>query len=286
MSNAYQKILTQYETFSSQQKKVADYIINNINDSLYFSIAKFASAIGVSQATVVRFAQNLGYQGFNEFKDSLFGYFKDQLSPETRMKHSIEELDKNSSQYRQITRSEIGYLEKSTYTVDEEILTRAVDAIFRCRTIYIFALGANEYLGTYLKFKLRRLKLACHLIKDSGREMLENLLTIGPEDIVIVYNFSKQSTDFNRMMDFLFENKIPSVLITDLRTPPIIRLATFVLYAERGPQGTFQSPLVPMSITNTIFLRIAEKMENQAVEALRELGKLRDKYYYTDKYKH
>lgn len=286
MSNAYEKILNHYESFSSQQKNVADYIMNNINDSLYLPISKIKGVIGVSQATIVRFAQKLGYQGFNEFRDSLFEYFKSNMSPEIRMKNSLEALDENSSTYRQIAGSDMAFLEKSTYSINEEILTKAVNAIHKCRTVYIFALGANEYLGSYLKFKLRRLKLSCCLVTDSGREMLENLLTIGVEDIVIVYNFSQPSMDFNRLMDFVSDNKISSILVTDIRTPSVIRFAAYVLYAERGPQGTFQSPIVPMAITNTIFLRVAEKMEDKAVEALSDLGKLRDSYYYDEKYRH
>lgn len=286
MSDAYQKILEHYETFSIQQKKVADYTINNIDDAIYFPISKFSRVIGVSQATIVRFAQHLGYNGFNEFRDSLFAYYRDRLSPDNRMKHSIEALKEGASSYEQIANKEIAYLEKSIFSIEESILGQAVDSIYRCRTVYIFAIGANEYLGYYLKFKLRRLKLNYHLVTDSGREMLENLIRIGREDSAIVFNFSKPSIDFSRLMGLLSDKKVSSVLVTDIKTPPVIRLATYVLYAERGPQGTFQSPVVPMAITNTLFLRIAEKMEGKAIEALGELGKLRDDYFYNDKFKH
>jgi DNA-binding MurR/RpiR family transcriptional regulator len=286
MTNAYQKILEHYETFSNLQKKVADYTINNIDDAIYVPVSKFARAIGVSQATIVRFAQHLGYNGFNEFRDSLFTYYRDRLSPDNRMKHSIEALEQGAATYEQIANNEIVYLEKSTFTIEESILRQAVDSIYKSHTVYICAIGANEYLGYYLKFKLRRLKLNYQLVTDSGREMLENLIMIGQEDSAIVFNFSKPSIDFNRLMGLLSEKKVPSVLITDIKTPPVIRLATHVLYAERGPQGTFQSPVVPMAITNTLFLRIAEKMEGKAIEALRELGKLRDDYFYNKKFKH
>ncbi len=284
--NAYQKILDQYETFSTQQKNVADYIMNNINDSIYFPISKFALAIGVSQATIVRFAQHLGYQGFNEFRDSLFEYFQDHFSPEIRMKHSINALDQGSSTYKQIADNDTVYLEKSTFEIDESVFDKAVKTICGCRNLYIFAIGANEYLGCYLKFKLRRLKFNCILVSDSGRELLEHMLLLGQEDAAVVFNFSKPSIDFNRLMELLSDNKVSSILITDIRTPPVVRLATYVLYAERGPQGTFQSPIVPMAITNTIFLKIAEKMETRAIESLGELGKLRENYYYNDKFKH
>lgn len=285
-SNAYQKILEHYETFSIQQKKAADYIMSNMDEVIYYPISKFAGAIGVSQATIVRFAQHLEYRGFNEFRNSLFEYYREHISPANRIKHTLEVLDDGSSTYGQIVKREFTYLEKSISTIEEEVLSKAVDKITSSGTIYIFAIGANEHLGCYLKFKLRRLKINCCLVRDSGREIFENLLMISPDDAAIIYNFANPSIDFNRVMEFLSDKDITSILITDIRTPSVIRLATYILYAERGPQGTFQSPVVPMTITNTLFLRIAEKMEHKAVEALGELGKLRDDYFYNPKLKH
>lgn len=280
MNNAYQEILEQYETFSALQKKAADYIINNIENAIYFSVSKFADTIDVSHATIVRFAQNLGYPGFNEFRDSLFEYYRDRLSPDIRMKHSIEALEDGSSTYKQITKREMLYMEKSISTLDETELCGAVETIRKCRTLYIFAVGSNEHLGCYLRFKLRRLKIHCHLVTDSGMMLLEHLLSIGPEDSAIIYSFARHSKDFNRTIKLLSDKDVPIILISDIKSPPVIRLASFVLYSERGPQGTFQSPVVPMTITNTLFLKIAEGMEENAVTALGELGQMRDKYYY------
>jgi len=183
MSDAYQKILEMYESFLGQQKKVADYIMNNIDDAIYFPISRLVQVVEVSPATIVRFAQHLGYQGFNEFRDSLFEYYRDRLSPDNRMKHSIEAMDHGNSIYAKVTNKEIIYLEKSIFTIDESIFCNAVDTINNCRNLYIFAIGANEHLGCYLKFKLRRLKIKCHLFSNSGREMLEDLLLIWKEKL-------------------------------------------------------------------------------------------------------
>jgi hypothetical protein len=62
------------------------------------------------------------------------------------------------------------------------------------------------------------------------------------------------------------------------------RLATYVLYAERGPSGTFPSPVVPMTITFSLLMSIEEKLKDKAVEALKSLGRLRNEYYYTDRF--
>lgn len=286
MNDIYQKILEKYETFSGQQKKVADYILNNIEDVIYFPVSKFAINIEVSQATIVRFAQHLGYKGFNEFRDSLFEYYRKHLSHASRMKHSIEALEHGSSTFGQITKKEIVYLEKSISSIQESVFSQVVDALLQCRNVYIFGTGPNEHLGCYLNFKLRRLKINSILISSSGKEMLESMLLIEPEDAAVIYSFVKPSIDFKRLITILSDKKVPSILFTDIRIPSVVRLATYVLYAKRGQQGTFPSPIVPTAITNALILRIADKMKGKAIIALKELEELREKYYYNDKFKH
>ncbi len=281
----YQHILDSYESLSQQQRKVADYIMNNIDDVIYFPIARLMDSIGVSQATIVRFAQTLGYNGFNEFRDALFAYRRRYLSPEGRMRHSIEALDKDSPKYERITREEIAYLERAISSVDESVLNAAIDTICRAKTLYIFGLGADEHLACYLHFRLRRLKIRCQLVTSSGRNIFEHLLLLSSEDAAVVYGFLEPSVDFKRIMALLSDRKVSIILITDMQNPPVIRQADLVLHAERGERGTFPSPLVPLSIAHALIIGTADMLEDRAINALKYLGDMRNKYYQTDKFK-
>lgn len=282
--NAYQNILNYYEDFSKQQQKVADFIVNNIDDVIYYPISKIVDATDVSKATIVRFAQHLGYQGFNEFRDSLYDYFRENLSPESRMKHSIESMKNGECSYEEIADKEIQYIRSSVETIKEATFQEAVNKICLADTLYIFAPGANEHLASYLNFRLRRLKFNCRLVSAAGRDICEHFLLLKQEDVAVVYNFSRPSIDFIRVMNLLKDHNIPTILITDMKAPTMTRLASYVLYAERGPKGTFPSPVVPMTITFSMLMRIEEILKDKAVEALKTLGELRNEYYYTDRF--
>lgn len=284
-SNIYRLIVDKYESFSVRQKKVADYVMANINEVIYFPLSKLVSAIGVSQATIVRFAQTLGYEGFNEFRDDLFEYYRNYLSPEGRMKHSIEDLEQDSLSYEQLTRKEILYLEGSISTVDNSVFKSTVEAICNAESVYIFGIGPDKPLACHLHFRLRRLKLHSHQVSASGRDLFEHLLVLSSRDLAVVYSFSKPSIDFKRLMGVCADKHVPLALITDIGNPALTKLADYILYAERGPVGTFPSPLVPMAITNALILGVADELENKAVAALKELGDLRDRFYYSEKYK-
>ena len=284
-SNIYQLIVDGYESFSVRQKKVADYVMANINEVIYFPLSKLVSAIGASQATIVRFAQTLGYQGFNEFRDALFRYYRDYLSPEGRMRHSIEDLEQDSLSYEQLARREILYLEGSISTVDNSVFKSTIQAICHAESVFIFGIGPDEPLACHLHFRLRRLKLHSHQVSSSGRDLFEHLLVLSSRDLAVVFSFSKPSIDFKRVAAVLGDKRVPIVLITDIGNPALTNLADYILYAERGPVGTFPSHIVPMAITNALILGVADELENKAVEALKELGDLRDRFYYAEKYK-
>jgi DNA-binding MurR/RpiR family transcriptional regulator len=278
--SSYQLILDKYESFSSRQKKVADYVMTNIHNAIYLPIAKMVAAIGVSQATMVRFAQSLGYNGFQEFRDALFAYYRDYLSPAERMKHSIESLEAGPPSYAAITRKEIVYLESSIHSINDEAYTGAVQAICDAATVYIFGIGPDQPLAAHLHFRLRRLKVRSQEVSASGRNLFEHLLLLGEQDLAVLYSFARPSEDCRRIVAVLAEKKVPVVLITDIANPAMMRSARWVLRAERGPLGTFPSPLVPMAITNALILGVANRMEPQALRALEELGRLRDRYFY------
>ncbi|RKX76104.1 MAG: hypothetical protein DRP87_12860 [Spirochaetes bacterium] len=282
--NVHQKILNVYDSLTRQNQKVADFIINNVDDVIYHPIAKLVDAIGVSNATIVRFAQQLGFKGFTDFRDALFDYYREYLSPEARMQHSIESVQNMELSYGTITKREIGYLEASIGTINEESFQAAIEELCKANTLYIYGSGANEHLACYLHFRLRRLKFNCRFVSASGREMLEHFLNLKADDATVVYNFSRPSPDFLRLMHLMKDKKVPTILITDIRTPPMIRMATHVLYAERGPRGTFPSPIVPMAVTFALLRSIEDRFRDKAVEALKTLGELRNKYFYSDRF--
>lgn len=278
----YQIILNRYETFSNSQKRVADYIITNFHDVLYFPMAKLVDSIGVSYAAIVRFAQHLGFQGFNELRDGLFAYYRDFMAPDGRMRHSIEELESEPLSYGNITRRDIAYLQQSIASIDEQMFQGAVRALCVATRIYVFGVGPDERLACHLHFRLRRLKLDTQRISDSGRNLFEHLLLLRTTDVAVLYTFAKPSVDFKRLLRLCGERAVPVVLITDLQTPPLVRQEKYLLQAARGSPGTFPSPLVPMAVTNALLLGVADRLGEWALDALRELGELRHRYYHQD----
>jgi len=281
-SDSYNKILQKYDDLPKQQKKIADYIIRHFDEVVFLSITKLATVLDVSEATIVRFAQNLGHKGFPELKNDLVKYYREYLTPGERMKRSIETMPDDPFNYAQMVDSEIQLLKSSVTTIDRESLKEAVDAILTAKTIYVFGNGGNECLANHLSFRLSRFKLKVIQQSVSGKNLFEKLLVIDKNNLIIDYHFYKSTIDFRRLMDVCEEKHIPVLLITDSILPPLVKKAKIVLHAERGPAGTFHSQVVPVAINNAIIDGVASRLGKKAIRALSELSEMRKKHYYID----
>lgn len=279
-SASFEKIIKDYDSLTPQQKKVADYIISNFDEFVFSSISKIADQLQISKATIVRFAQYLGYSGFPELKEDLFQYYKVYLNPAERLKHYISETKNEEFTYENITKRELKYLEESIATIDRQIYDKAIKSICSAETVYVYGNGPNEPMATHLAFRLSRFKLKAVQMSISGRNIFEKLLVINSKDLMIMFAFNRPSIDFIRLMEALKEKRTPVLLITDTMAPPMVRYTDLVLYARRGPVWLFHSPLVPMAITNALIIGVAHQLGEKAVEYLKELSDLREKYYY------
>lgn len=281
-SDSYHRIIEVYDGLSKQQRKIADGIINRYDEIVFFSITQLANFLGVSEATIVRFAQHLGHRGFPELKEDLVKYYREYLTPGARMRRSIEEFPDDPLLYKSHAAREIQLLEESLQAVDNDSFVQAVEAIVQAERIFLFGNGGNACLANHLTFRLSRFKLKATQQSVSGKNLFEKFLQIEKSDLIIAYHFYKPTIDFRRLMEVSAEREVPVLLMTDSLVPPMIRHAKIILFTPRGSAGTFRSQVVPMAINNALINGVASKLGDKAVKALQELSDMRRKHYFSD----
>jgi len=283
MRDCYQLIQDKYSSFPRQQKKIADFILSHVSDVIHYPLARIAEEIGVSNASVVRFAKNLGYRGFPDFRENLFDNYKAIFSPGNRVKSLFEEFKGEELNYKSITEQEILYLQKSITTLDVNAFHGAINMICRAGLVHVMAIGPNKPLGQHLCFRLNRFGIAIKHHEASGMQLLEGLLSLDSDQIALAYDFSRTSEDLKTFVSIMKRNQIPVILVTDILTPFIVKDCHQVLFAERGPHGVNHSPLVPMAITNALLLGVAKKMGDRAFDNLDRLDTYRQEFFFKDR---
>ena len=278
--DCYKNILSRYDSLSKQQKKIADYIIANMNEVVFFSITKFAEALDVSEATIVRFSQNLGYKGFPELKVALVHYYQNYLTPGERLKNSLRDLAGDDFSFEKVMRNEIRLVEDTISSINQDTFWNLIRSICGAETVFIFGLGrSNEPLVSYLGFRLSRFGIKIHEVPNSGINMMEVIPFIGSKDLVVIYQFLKASPDYNCLTNALGMTEAESFLITDNKKPEIVKAVDQVITVNRGSAESYHTLTVPFAFTSAIILGVAEILGDSAIGLTSKIGELRKSYY-------
>lgn len=274
------KISLQYDSLTRQQKKIANYILDNMNDVIFDNVTYLAGQIGTSVASIVRFANALGYSGFPQLKEDLISYYKNQMDIADRLKRTIDELPDGRPTFAGITSSEIQYLQKAVDNLNQEAFGSAVDLIINAEKIYIFGNSSNECLSNNLWFRLDRLGLDVVQLSQSGHCLVEMLYKIGSEDLIIIFDFFSPSLDTTRIHELTKRKNAKIISITDTMNPGMIKNSNVVLYAKRGSPEYFNSHVVPVAIINALIISTAHELGQPCLDRMKDLSKLREKYSY------
>ena len=126
-----------------------------------------------------------------------------------------------------------------------------------------------------MELRLRRFGIFALSITESGRDLIEKLQLIKPDDAVIATGFHHLSVELAATVEHAHKIGCPIVLITDTLGAAFHGKADVVLAARRGPVSTFHSLTVPMVIVNALILAVAMARSDASLAALDQFQQLR-----------
>ena len=272
-----QVVTDHFNHLTKSEKRIANFIRKNLNEAAFLAASEVADHMNVSEATVVRFARSLGYSSYPALRSSIQTSLRARVTHSSRIKTRLEDLRTSSDIFERLAASEIDYLSHALETVNREQLERAVELMREKQRIYVFGTGPSLSLVDLLEIRLRRFGKDVFSLRSSGREMLEPLLSLGPDDLLIVICFFSVNPSLKLVLEYANEVHCPVVMITDTLDTIIGDKADVVLAAQRGPVSEFHSLVVPMTIINALLLSVANQEQEQIMPVLDRLDLLRDK---------
>lgn len=153
---------TLIETLPKQEKRAAEFLLNNLQTFSARPIQEMATAAGVSDATYIRLAKRLGYSGFAEFKRNLIVDLVSFSDP-------IQEVDKKDDAEKVLTKvlqSDSQWLYDSLKVIDVDTFDRVAHLILKFDRIVVWAVGMSTPCGIYLQQRLLRLGRVCSFLSD------------------------------------------------------------------------------------------------------------------------
>ncbi len=281
--NLLQLINTRMPTFSKGQRLIATYILEHYDRAAYMTASKLGAIVNVSESTVVRFADELGFGGYPELQRALQELAKTHLTAAQRMAVADNLLQRDNI----LDKVLLGDAEKIRHTLeslDREAFYAAVEKIVKARNIYILGSRSSATLAGFLNFNFRMMFDNVRYVEvASGGEIFEQILDIGKEDVLIAISFPRYSKRTVRAVQYAHNAGADVVSLTDGKQSPIAAACDQLLIAQSDMASFVDSLVAPLSIINAMVAAVSMRHHDEVAKRLRRLEEIWDEYDVYDK---
>jgi DNA-binding MurR/RpiR family transcriptional regulator len=263
---------------SRGQRLIARYIIENYDKAAFMTASRLGQAVGVSESTVVRFAAEIGYDGYPKLQKALQELVRTKLTSVQRIAMTGNQLGDGDLIGKVLT-MDIDKIRRTVAELDRAEFFNAADAIMNARTIYILGIRSSSSLASFLAFYLNHIFPDVRLVNSaSTSDVFEQMIHIGNRDIFIAISFPRYSKRTLLALKFVKERSVKAIAITDTSLSPIAALADYKLYARSDMASFVDSLVAPLSLINALIVAIGMKNYANASNCYEELEKIWDKY--------
>lgn len=281
--NLLREIEARMSSFSKGQKLIAKYILQNYDKAAYMTAAKLGALVNVSESTVVRFALELGFDGYPDFQHSLQEIVRTKLTSLQRMEMTNSQIG-DGDVLSKVLLADADKIRRTLEDVDGVAFDEAVNRLVHARNIYIMGVRSSSFLAGFLNYHLRMIFDNVKFVQTaSGSEVFEEIMSIGEEDVMVAISFPRYSKRVINAVHFAKNAGADVIALTDSEKSPIAARADQLLLAHSDMVSFVDSLAAPLSIINAMVVAIARKKQDELVVRLHQLEKIWDEYDVYDK---
>lgn len=276
-------IRAQMPTFSKGQKLIANFILESYDKAAFMTASTLGKTVKVSESTVVRFAAELGYDGYPAMQRTLQEMIRNKLTSVQRIEVSDVRLG-NHDILSMVMHSDMEKLRMTLEQIDREDFDGAVNDIVAAKRIYILGVRSAEAISTFLAFYFNLIfDNVTHVCVTSASEIFEQLLRVGPNDVVIGVSFPRYSKRTVKALQFAKDRGARVVAITDSPDSPLAGTAHRLLLAKSDMVSFVDSLVAPLSLVNALIVAISRVKKQELSHSLGELEHIWEEYEVYEK---
>ena len=270
-------------SFSKGQKLIANYVISHYEKAAYMTAAKLGSLVNVSESTVVRFAIELGFEGYPEFQHALQELVRTKLTSFQRMEVTNDRIGDGDA-LSKVLLSDADKIKQTLEGIDREAFDAAIEKMIGAKTIYIIGVRSSAFLAGFLNYNLRMIFDNVKLVDSvSGSEMFEEIMGMSSDDVMVAISFPRYSKKIINAVNYAKHAGADVITITDSDMSPIAHQANQLLIAQSDMASFVDSLVAPLSIINAMIVALARKKQDELTVRLRRLEEIWDEYDVYDK---
>lgn len=270
-------------TFSKGQRRIAKYILESYDKAAFMTANRLGKTVGVSESTVVRFAVDLGFDGYPSMQKAMQEMVLNRLTSVQRIEVANDRIG-TQDVVSMVIHSDMEKLRQTGETVSREEFASAVSAVLRAKRVFILGVRSAAPLADFLGYYLNYMFNNVHVLTGCGTsEMFEKIVGVNADDVVIAFSFPRYSSATTKGAQYCRSTGATVIGITDSRESPLGICCDHVLCAKSDMVSLVDSLVAPLSIVNALIVAIAAKREKELHRTFEALERIWDEYNVYEK---
>ena len=271
-------IQSRMNSFSKGQKRIAAYILENYDKAAFMTANKLGKTAQVSESTVVRFATELGYDGYPTMQKALQEIIRGKLTSVQRIQVS-QDQSTGDDILAAVMQRDMDSIQTAIEQIDRGEFQRTVELLLNAQHIYILGVRSSSFLAGYLNFYFHLLfKNVIYVQNTAAGEIYEQMIHIGPGDVMVGISFPRYSNMGIHAIQLAHDRGADVVAITDSQMSPLYPLATTALLVRCEALAYVDSLAAPLSLMNALILAVGRRKRDEVAHVFSEMEQVWSKY--------
>lgn len=277
------KIESGMSTFSKGQKLIARFITDHYEKAAFMTAYKLGETVGVSESTVVRFATEVGFEGYPQLQKNLQEIIRNRLTTVQRME-IIDGQIGNADVLSKVMTLDSEKIRRTLEEIDRDSFSRAVDAIIGARERYILGIRSSNMLADFMAFYFNHIfPHVNNVSNNSTSEVFEQMLRIGEGDVLLAISFPRYSQRTLKAAQFAKRSGARVIAITDCASAPLAEVADIMLLARSDMASFVDSLVAPLSLINSLIVAVGLRKKDEISKTYDTLEHIWEEYNVYEK---
>ena len=227
---------------------------------------------------MVRFAAQLGYDGYPEMQKALQELIRGKLTSIQRIQVSRDQMS-GADILGSVMQRDMNSIHNVIDRLDRDAFSCAVDKLLGAKHIYILGVRSSSFLAGYLNFYMHLIFKNVTLVQSSAAgEIYEQLAHIGKGDVLVGICFPRYSKMAIHAVEYASRKGGDVVAITDSALSPLYQMASVSLLAPCDMISFVDSMAAPLSLLNALILAVGQQRRDDLSATLADMEQVWSRY--------
>lgn len=276
--NLFALLRVRIPELSKGHRKIAEYILSHYDKAAFMTASKLGESVGVSESTVVRFASELGYDGYPELQKIIQEEMRTRLTAVQRIEVSFDRFGQDEM-FKSVLLHDMERIRRTLEETNPADFSEAIDLIVNASRIYIMGIRSSAALASFLGYYFKLMLPNVTVIETGSRsELYEQLMHMTDKDVLIGISFPRYSKQTVNAITYARNVGAKSIAITDVADSPIATKADKALLAKSDMVSFVDSLVAPLSLINALIVAVSIEKKDLVSHNFEMLDKIWEEY--------